>query len=113
MVPFVWPIYTLKQLQEFLGTVNYVRPHCGPEYTRIADPLRALLKPGASFTPNDEQAAAIQGLKDLVLEHHRLCVPDEAAAIRVFERITAGRTAVRDWRGYVRVRYRWYLRPMR
>eukprot|EP00973_Karenia_brevis_P058398 8132724-Karenia_brevis.AAC.1 len=24
------PIYTLKQLQEFLGTINYVRPHCGP-----------------------------------------------------------------------------------
>ena len=25
------PVYTLKQLQEFLGTVNYVRPHAGPE----------------------------------------------------------------------------------
>eukprot|EP00973_Karenia_brevis_P011135 1507539-Karenia_brevis.AAC.1 len=24
------PICTLKQLQEFLGTINYVRPHCGP-----------------------------------------------------------------------------------
>ena len=75
------PIYTLKQLQEFLGTVNYVRPHCGPEYARIADPLRALLKPTAVFPPNEKQLLAIEGLKDLVLEHHRLCVPDEAAAI--------------------------------
>ena len=38
------PIYTLKQLQEFLGTINYVRPHCGPEYARVADPIRPLLK---------------------------------------------------------------------
>ena len=77
-----WPeIYSKKQLQEFLGTVNYVRPHCGPEYARVADPLRALLKPAAVFPPNEKQLAAIEGLKDLVLEHHRLCVPDEAAAI--------------------------------
>ena len=37
------PIFTLKQLQEFLGTINHVRPHCGPEYCRVAAPLRALL----------------------------------------------------------------------
>ena len=60
------PIYTLKQLQEFLGTVNYVRPHCGPEYARIADPLRALLKPTAVFPPNEKQLAAIEGFPLLV-----------------------------------------------
>ena len=75
------PIYTLKQLQEFLGTINYVRPHCGPEYARIAEPLRALLKTGAQFPPNETQLEAIEGLKALVLEFHILCVPDEAAAI--------------------------------
>ena len=75
------PIYTLKQLQEFLGTINYVRPHCGPEYARIADPLRALLKPLAEFPPNERQLQAIEELKELVIEHHYLCVPDEAAAI--------------------------------
>jgi hypothetical protein len=75
------PIYTLKQLQDFLGTINYVRPHCGPEYSRIASPLRALLKTGAAYPPNEEQLDAIEKLKELVLEHHRLCVPDEAAAI--------------------------------
>ena len=37
------PIYTLKQLQEFLGTINYIRPHCGPAFARIFHPLRALL----------------------------------------------------------------------
>ena len=75
------PVYTLKQLQEFLGTINYVRPHCGPEYARVADPLRPLLRPTAVFPPNDKQVLAIEKLKELVLEHHRLCVPDEAAAI--------------------------------
>ena len=70
------PIYTLKQLQEFLGTINYVRPHCGPEYARIADPLRPLLKPGGVFPPNERQNLALQELKDLVVEHHRLCVPE-------------------------------------
>ena len=75
-------IHTLQQRQEFLGTINYVRPHCSPEYARVAEPLRALLKPGATFPPNDNQLKAIEGLKELVLEHHKLCVPDEAAAIK-------------------------------
>jgi hypothetical protein len=75
------PIYTLKQLQEFLGTVNYVRPHAGPEYCRIADPLRALLKPDAVYPPNAKQNKAIEDIKELVTEHHTIAVPDEAAAI--------------------------------
>jgi len=66
------PIYTLKQLQEFLGTINYVRPHCGPAYCRVADPLRPLLKPTAVFPPNEAQIAALEALKELVLEHHYL-----------------------------------------
>ena len=62
-----WPrIYTLKQLQEFLGTVNYVRLHCGLEYARIAESLRPLLKPTAVFPPNEAQLKALEGLKELV-----------------------------------------------
>ena len=53
----------------------------GAEYARIADPLRALLKPLADFPPNEKQLQAIEELKELVIEHHHLCVPDEAAAI--------------------------------
>ena len=33
------------------------------------------------FPPNERQQQALDELKDLVVEHHRLCVPDEAAAI--------------------------------
>ena len=66
------PIYTLKQLQEFLGTVNYVRPHCGPEYSRVAAPLRPLLRKDAVFPPNEQQNQSIEGLKDLVQEQHHL-----------------------------------------
>ena len=60
------PVYTLKQLQEFLGTINYVRPHCGPECCRVAAPLRPLLKKDAVFPPNEQQVAAIdaEGLGD-------------------------------------------------
>ena len=74
-------MYTLKQLQEFLGTINYVRPHCGPEYARVSSPLRPLLRKGAVFPPNEAQLDALDALKNLVMEQHRLCVPDEAAAI--------------------------------
>jgi hypothetical protein len=84
------PVYTLKQLQEFLGTINYVRPHCGPEYCRVADPLRPLLKPGAQFPPTAKQVQALDALKDLVVEHHRLAVPDEAAAIEAAHAWMAG-----------------------
>ena len=75
------PINTLKDLQAFLGTVNYVRAHAGPAYSRIAAPLRDLLKPSAVFPPNQEQKDAIDGLKELVLEDHVLAVPGEFAAI--------------------------------
>ena len=61
--------------------MNYVRPHCGPEYARIAEPLRALLRPTAVFPPNEKQLEAIDKLKELIVERHQLCVPDEAAAI--------------------------------
>ena len=51
------PIYTPKDLQSLLGTMNYVRPHAGPEYAMLAAPLRPLLKPGAVFPPNAEHRA--------------------------------------------------------
>ena len=56
------PVYTLKQLQEFLGTVNYVRHHCGPEFCRVAEPLRALLKKGAVFPPTEKQVKCMEDI---------------------------------------------------
>lgn len=77
-----WPaINNLKDLQSFLGTTNYVRPHAGPAYGRIMGPLRALLKADAVFPPSAEHLAAIEALKMLVVEDHLLAVPDEQAAI--------------------------------
>ena len=75
------PVYTMKQLQELLGTVIYIRPRCGIEYATVVKTLRALLKPGAVLLLTEEQLKAIGGLKKLPIEHHRLCIPDEAAAI--------------------------------
>ena len=41
---FQCSITNLKELQGFLGTCNYVRPHAGLKYSRIMAPLRPLLK---------------------------------------------------------------------
>jgi len=76
------PVKDLKDLQSFLGTMNYVKPHCGPAYARIMIPLRPLLRKDAVFPPNQEQVKAIDGLKELLVETHVLAVPDEAAAIK-------------------------------
>ena len=56
------PVRDLKDLQSFLGTTNHARPHAGPAYARVMSPLRALVKPGAVFPPDEEQQMAIQGL---------------------------------------------------
>ena len=52
------PVNTLKDLQAFLGTCNYVRAHAGPAFSRVASPLRVLLRPGAKFPPDEEQLKA-------------------------------------------------------
>ena len=75
------PVNTLKDLQAFLGTCNYVRAHAGPAFSRVASPLRVLLRPGTKFPPNEEQLKAIEEIKKLVLDDHVLAVPDEFAAI--------------------------------
>ena len=79
------PINNLKDLQSFLGTANYARPHMGPAYARVAHPLRSLLTPKAVWPLNSEQLKAVQGLKDLLVEQHLLAVPDERAAIDAAE----------------------------
>ena len=81
---------TLKDLQSFLGTLNYVRPHCGPAYARTMAPLRELLKADASFPPKPEHEAAIAAMKKLVVDTHVLAVPDEAAAIQAATAWLAG-----------------------
>ena len=65
------PIENLKMLQEFLGTTNYARPHAGPEYARIAAPLRPLLKPDAVWPMTAEQRKAVEQMKELLKEIHR------------------------------------------
>ena len=80
------PVNTLKDLQAFLGTANYARAHAGPAYSRVASPLRELLRPTARFPPNEAQLKAIEETKKLVLEDHFLAVPDEFAAITVANR---------------------------
>ena len=84
------PVETLKDLQSLLGTANYVRPHAGPEYSRIIHPLRALLKADAVFPPNEEQKKAIQNLKDLLRSDTVLGVADEEAAMLAYHAWSRG-----------------------
>ena len=84
------PVRVLKDLQAFLGTLNHIRPFCGPEFSRVMHPLRVLLKPEAAFPPNLEQEKAITGLKQLCKDLFTLCVPDEAAAILAAQAWMAG-----------------------
>ena len=107
------PVNTLKDLQAFLGTANYVRAHAGPAYSRIASPLRELLRPTARFPPNEAQLKAIEEIKKLVLEDHVLAVPDEFAAITAANRWLQDEAPLRDGRGYLWLRDRrdhWPLR---
>jgi hypothetical protein len=39
------PVNTLKDLQAFLGTANYVRAHAGPAYCRVAAPFESSCDP--------------------------------------------------------------------
>ena len=87
------PVRTLKDLQALLGTTNYALPHMGPAYSRVASPLRPLLRPNALFPPNEEQLKAIEGLKELLLETHTLAVPDEAGAIAAANAWLSGQAA--------------------
>ena len=73
------PVSTLKDLQAFLGTANYVRAHAGPAYSRVAAPLYDFLRPMARVPPNEIQLKAIEEIKKLVLEDHVLAVPDKFA----------------------------------
>ena len=62
-----WPaIRNLKDLQSFLGTLNYIRPFCGPAFSRVMHPLRPALKKDYKFPLTDVQLQAIEGLKGLV-----------------------------------------------
>ena len=77
-----WPaVRCLKDLQSFLGTLNYIRPFCGPAFARVMHPLRATLKKDFQFPLDAKQLAAVEGLKGLVRDIQILHVPDEAAAI--------------------------------
>lgn len=75
------PIRNQKDLQSFLGTINYIRPFCGPAFTRTMYPLKPLLKITAVFPMTKEQHDAVQALKALARDVQVLHVPDEAAAL--------------------------------
>jgi hypothetical protein len=64
-----------KQLKSFLGMIGYYRKFI-PKFSKIASPLHALLKKGASFEWTVNQENAFQGLKDKLITQPILQFPD-------------------------------------
>jgi len=87
-----WPLppTNLKSLQEFLGVGGFLRPSAGPQYAKILEPVRYWLRPGAKFPMSPEAHRALERLRNLLVETHKLFVEDSQAAasgIRPYEYI--------------------------
>ena len=52
-----------KQLQEFLGFVNFIARHAGPNFHTAMTALRPYLKPGATFPMSEAANKACEALK--------------------------------------------------
>ena len=74
----VWPTELANdtQVRQFLGTVNYCRNFMGPEFAVLARPLQQLLKAGTEFVWTKEHSAAVQALKDRLINYTKLSLPD-------------------------------------
>ena len=74
----VWPTELTNdtQVRQFLGTVNYCRNFMGPEFTVLARPLQQLLKAGTDFVWTAEHSAAVQALKNRLINYTKLTLPD-------------------------------------
>ena len=74
----IWPeqLENETQVKQFLGTVNYCRMFMGPKFAETARPLIELTKKGAAFKWTTEHTAAIQALKDKLVNYVTLQIPD-------------------------------------
>ena len=70
-----------RQLQEFLGTTNFVRNFCGITYSAEVHPLRKYIKKSAEFPLSPRSIGATNKIKDLVCQQIMLFVPDYEAAM--------------------------------
>ena len=77
------PPTSLKQLQEFLGMFNYVRPGCRGSAGRHLHFLRPWLR-GEKFPMSPSALSAVDALKTLAAEQVEISCIDEKAAIGAF-----------------------------
>ncbi|KAL8440066.1 hypothetical protein Efla_004050 [Eimeria flavescens] len=66
----------LKQVMQFLGTVNYCRMFMGPDFAEVARPLMDLTKKGKPYIWEGKHAAAVRALKHRLLKCNVLQIPD-------------------------------------
>ncbi len=74
---------SLKQLREFLGRSNYVRPCCRPSSARHLHVLKPWLK-GEEFPLSEETSKSIEALMEDAEEQVALSSLNEEAAVRAF-----------------------------
>ena len=74
----IWPeqLTNITQVRQFLGAINYCRMFMGPAYTVMAQPLFDLLKKDVVFEWKPEHTAAVQALKQQLINYTTLQVPD-------------------------------------
>ena len=76
------PVTNLKQLQEFMGFLNFIAKHAGPNFHTAMSALRPWLKPATPWPWSKEAQSAFECLKTIVCAGHVLHKFDEAAARR-------------------------------
>ena len=77
-----WPsIDTFRQLQEFLGTTNFVRHFLGITYAAVIHPLRRYLTKAVDFPLSPRSLSSVEEVKKLAMSQVLLFVPDFAAAM--------------------------------
>ena len=74
----------VKQLQQFLGTMNYLRSYVY-KFAEIAEPLYALLKKGVKYDWSDECKESFRILKAALTKKPIMAVPDVTDKLQSFE----------------------------
>ena len=77
------PPRTRKQLQSFLGVVNFYREHI-PNFSLIADPLHKLLSVEQKFHWGPDQQASFETLRKALMQRHPLAQPRDGVPFHLY-----------------------------
>lgn len=81
-----WPeeLANDTQVRQFLGTVNFVRPHAGPEYAEHERPLVDLTRKNVPFVWTERHSEALRAIKRLAADYIKLKPPDVSKPFELY-----------------------------